>query len=386
MEGNKKTYIGKKLVIISHTEHFLDAGVVKGWAPTINEIDYLADYWEEVVHLACLHVDPTPQSAIRYNKKNIRFVALPTYGGKSFSQKMSVVTSMPVILKIINNELSNADYVQLRLPTAMGVYLLPFFAWFKTRSFKFWVKYAGNWDQSKPAFAYRIQRWFLTQNFTNCAVTINGRWPKQPKHCVSFENPCLNKDQLETGLLYAQKKQFYPPFKLVFVGRLENSKGVSRILNALNSIDVTKIKEIVFIGDGTAIDQCKSEAKRKDVAIRMTGFLDTAKVHNELMDAHFLLLPSDSEGFPKVIAEAANYGCIPIVSDVSCIGHYINHKNGYLWDIYSNEGYAAILNRALCNQFDLLMSQKSAVATLTSSFTFLHYLNALKKLIFKIDD
>ena len=43
------------------------------------------------------------------------------------------------------------------------------------------------------------------------------------------------------------------------------------------------------------------------------------------------VLPSYSEGFPKVIAEAMNFGCIPIVSDISCIRQYIiNGKNGFL--------------------------------------------------------
>ena len=47
--------------------------------------------------------------------------------------------------------------------------------------------------------------------------------------------------------------------------------------------------------------------------------------------AHFILLPSKSEGFPKVIGEAMNYGCIPIVSDVSCIHQYISDGlNGFL--------------------------------------------------------
>jgi glycosyltransferase involved in cell wall biosynthesis len=48
-------------------------------------------------------------------------------------------------------------------------------------------------------------------------------------------------------------------------------------------------------------------------------------------------LPSDNEGFPKVIAEAANYGCVPIVSNVSSIPHYINESNGFLWDIKKGE-------------------------------------------------
>jgi len=45
----------KKLVVISHTEHQLNKdGIIVGWAPTVNEINFLAGYFDEVVHVACL--------------------------------------------------------------------------------------------------------------------------------------------------------------------------------------------------------------------------------------------------------------------------------------------------------------------------------------------
>ena len=46
----------KKLVIISHTEHYVNSdGAIVGWGSTVNEINYLADYWSKVVHVACLY-------------------------------------------------------------------------------------------------------------------------------------------------------------------------------------------------------------------------------------------------------------------------------------------------------------------------------------------
>ncbi len=54
------------------------------------------------------------------------------------------------------------------------------------------------------------------------------------------------------------------------------------------------------------------------------GFLTRDRINELLKKSHVFLLPSSaSEGFPKVIAEAANYGAIPVVSDVSSIGQYI---------------------------------------------------------------
>src|SRR5690606_41947831 len=62
---------------------------------------------------------------------------------------------------------------------------------------KGWIKYAGNWKQKDAPVAYRFQTWLLERQ--SRPVTINGRWPNQPKHCLSYENPCLTKQELDEG-------------------------------------------------------------------------------------------------------------------------------------------------------------------------------------------
>ena len=45
---------GKKLVVISHTLHAKNKNnEMVGWGPTISEINYLSNHWEEIVHVAC---------------------------------------------------------------------------------------------------------------------------------------------------------------------------------------------------------------------------------------------------------------------------------------------------------------------------------------------
>jgi glycosyltransferase involved in cell wall biosynthesis len=49
------------------------------------------------------------------------------------------------------------------------------------------------------------------------------------------------------------------------------------------------------------------------------GWLDRASLDQRYAEAHIVLLPSASEGFPKVIAEGMAYGAVPVVSDVSSV-------------------------------------------------------------------
>ncbi len=375
----------KKLVIISHTAHYKsEDGTILGWGPTVNEVNYLAEYWEEVTHIGILHKTEAPSSSIPYTKSNIQFVPIPPYGGQGITSKLLIFTKMPTIIRLVSKNIKNATEVQLRLPTAMGLFLLPFFSYFVQRKFTFWVKYAGNWNQRNPPVSYLIQRWWLIKNIAKCNVTINGFWPDQASHCLSFENPCLTEDQLEKGKQIALKKSFEGPYNFVFAGRLEDAKGVSRIIEGFKQISSDKIKKVHFIGDDLNMETYKKQAAFLGDKVSFYGYLDSKSVHHILKEMHFFLLPSKaSEGFPKVIAEAACYGAIPIVSTVGSISHYVNQNNGFLWDPNTGKSYGELVQKAVDSSPETLKQMAVKVTELAAAFTFDNYLQKLEATVFK---
>ncbi|WP_300569533.1 glycosyltransferase [Flavobacterium sp.] len=372
----------KKLVVISHTEHYMDTdGLVKGWGSTINEINFLADYWEEVYHVGCLYTTLPPASSLPYTQKNIQFVPIPPYGGKRFLDKILILFKTPKIIFQVIKTIRGASEVQLRLPTSMGLFLLPLFSFFLFRKFTFWVKYAGNWSQTNAPVSYRIQRWWLQKNWANCKVTINGFWDNQPTHCFSFENPSLTLDDIDKGKSLAKLKEFQAPFVFCFVGRLDAAKGMNRIIDTLKNIPEEKIAKIHFIGDGPEMEYYKKETEFLGEKVIYHGFLDKTNVHRLLAESHFLLLPSNSEGFPKVVAEGACYGVVPIVSNVGSIGHYITEKNGFLWDINSSISYDVIMNQAVFSNATELKDMSNNVMQLAEKFTFTNYISKLEMVV-----
>lgn len=377
----------KKLVIISHTEHYTDAsGAICGWGPTVHEINYLAEYWEEVVHVACYHTLSPPPSSVSYAKSNIKYVPIPAYGGSSFAKKIGIVRKMPGIIRTVKRQLVGASEVQLRTPTAMGLFLLPLFTWFWKRDYIFWVKYAGDWEQEKPPRSNGWQRWFLQQKWIDYPVTINGFWPHQAKQCYSFENPCLTEEHLAEGKPIALAKQFAPPYELAFVGRIDHVKGVNRILDALASVPTHLIQAVHIIGDGPNRKACEEQAVALPHLIHFHGYLDRVDVHEYLARSHFFLLPSTNEGFPKVIAEAACYGTIPVVSNVSSIKHYLNVNNAYVWDINGQRAFESVLNEAIYSEEVQLKEKSVEVLKLAKLFTFDSYYTKLKSLIFNLNE
>jgi glycosyltransferase involved in cell wall biosynthesis len=374
-----------KLVIISHTEHFIDSkGWIVGWGPTVRELNALAIHFTQITHIAVLHNTAAPISSLRYSAPNISFIPIKHTGGKTLWSKLMILRYLFAVLKVVRKQLKDAEFVQLRLPTGIGMFLLPYFVITKwKRTFTFWVKYAGNWNESNPPISYAFQRWFLKKDYCKSAVTINGFWPNQPKNCISFENPCLSKEQIQIGNQMLKLKKFTAPYNFVFIGRLEDEKGVRLILETFREFDSHYINSLVIIGDGPKrLDYERIVSDQKH--IKFLGGLSNKSIHEILITTDFLLLPSvASEGFPKVIAEAACYGVIPIVSDVGSIAHYINEDNGFVCNTYNiKDSFELQLKNAIETESSKLQQKSILVSEIAELFTFDAYRKKLDKYIF----
>lgn len=328
------------LVIISHTEHYKNSnGTIVGWSPTINEINRLAPHFNSITHIAMLHDTKPPRSIAAYTEKNIRFVALPALGGTNFYSKIKTIVNCPKVIAIVNRELKHADAYQLRTPTGIGVFLIPYLTLFSRK--KGWYKYAGNWNQEQPPLGYRLQRWLLKKQ--SRLVTINGKWNNQPEHCLTFENPCLTQADLTVGKTIISEKKIEKRIHFCYVGRLETPKGVGRIIEAFKSLSQEqkdRVGEINLVGDGYEKPDFELKSKDSGINFKFHGYLNRQAVLDIYKKSHFFLMPtSASEGFPKVIAEASNFGCIPIVSSVSAISQYVIHQeNGFIVSSVTAEG------------------------------------------------
>lgn len=368
-----------KLAIISHTPHYKKEGVITGWGPTVREINHLTKLFDEIYHIAPLHDEEPPGSSLAYESEKIKFIPLKPYGGEKFSDKISVITTAFHNLGIIKNIVNKVDWVQFRAPTAMGIYLLPYLSLRKNP--KRWVKYAGNWNMDNPPLSYKFQRWWLNNNFQKSKVTINGYWKGQREHILNFQNPCLDNDELERAEKTAKRKSFEGKLTICFIGSLTKNKGVDLIFEALLKLkNKDGIKEIIFAGDGSKRKSYEELASEIKLPIIFKGFLSRKELESVYEMSHIILLPSESEGFPKVIAEAAAYGCVPVVSDVSSIGQYFNDTNGFLLKKINSEELAEKIVLALEDRVRLkkLSEESTKVAEL---FTFEHYMKSLEEKI-----
>lgn len=369
-----------RLVIISHTEHYRHKdGVVVGLGSTVTEINHLHTLFDEIYHLAMLHTGAIPASALSYNSDCIHFVPLPTVGGNKLLDKFTILWKAPETLKLIRRYVKKADVFQFRAPTGIGVFTIPYLMFFTNK--KGWYKYAGNWKQEHAPLAYQFQRWLLKKQSRK--VTINGVWDDQPIHCLSFENPCLTLEEYTSGSTLSKHKKFEAnQLEFCFVGRVEKAKGISLMIEAMSELDENikyKIKTIHVVGEGSEFLHYKRLAETTGLPYIFHGALARTQVHEIYKRSHALILPSSSEGFPKVLSEAMNYGCIPIVSDVSMIGAYIKHGvTGFLIGSLTVEGLCKTILEFINiseEDFESLVLQARSSMEL---FTYAYYVGRLK--------
>jgi len=361
----------KILAVISHTEHFWDAnGQIVGWGATVRELDHLTEVFDKVIHLACLYDGPLPAGMLPYESPNVEFVPLKPSGGESIVGKLDVLLKMPHNMRVVKDVLRRCDVFQFRAPTGMGVYMIPYLL---RSGVPGWFKYAGNWAEPHPPLAYLLQRHYLKTQ-SKYIVTINGHWADQKSNQLTFENPCLTEEELRLGEAVLKDKDYSGLLNLAFVGRLEDAKGVRRLLNVLAKIDINRIGTVHLIGDGPMRGEYEQLAKQSKANIVFHGFLKRDEINEILRESHIFTLPSDSEGFPKVVAEAANFGLVPVVSDVSCIGQYIiDDKTGYLIppsdEVILQEKLEFVLSLAA----DKLQRMAYNCHAMASKFTYVYY-------------
>lgn len=367
-----------KLLIISHTEHYKRPdGTIVGLASTVKEINFLAERFDKIYHIAMFHRGEAPSNTLAYRSDKIEFISIPAFGGPRLSDKLSILWYAPKVLFTVHKYLKRVDRFQFRAPTAIGVYVIPFLTRFTSK--KGWYKYAGNWVQEHPPKSYAIQRRKLKKQ--SRPVTINGKWEGQPDHCISFENPCLTDEDVVKGKHVMSNKQLDEKRTFCFVGRLEDEKGVKLLIEAflaLTDVEKEKVKEVVLVGSGKKRKEYETMTQNQNVHFTYTGFLSKDEVNKVYKSSHFFVLPSYSEGFPKVIAEAMNFGCLPIVSDVSSIGQYVKDKeNGLLINpLTSNELKSCISNALSLSNADY-KNFLSYNKTLVDKFTYHWYMKRL---------
>ncbi|ELB2036798.1 glycosyltransferase family 4 protein [Vibrio parahaemolyticus] len=144
-------------------------------------------------------------------------------------------------------------------------------------------------------------------------------------------------------------------FKFVFVGRVQEDKGIVELLTAFCKLQGPFCLEV--IGDGPLRLELQ---KRFDLPnIDFVGQVQNDKLSSYFKEANALIVPSKNryEGFPRVILEAWSNTVPVIASEVGGVKAFVEDDyNGYLFDISnSNQLYHAMKRISDSNNYKRIM-------------------------------
>ena len=322
-----------KFAIITHVKHKFHESDIYAYEPYVREMNLWGKQVSSIKIVAPLSTDSLTSIDAKYNHEFIHVDKIPSFDILSFKSKLKTIVKLPIILFKIFKTCFWADHIHLRCPGNIGLLgcFVQIFFPFKKKT----VKYAGNWDpNSKQPLSYRIQKWIVSNRFLtyNCKVLVYGEWEKQSKNIKPFFTATYRKNEI----ISIPIKNLTDKIKVIFVGAFTQGKqpiisvkAIERLIEEGFNISLDMYGE----GDEYAIIEKYILENNLHKVIKLHGNQSKEIVKKAFQESHFLVFVSKSEGWPKVIAEAMFWSCLPISSAVSCIPYMLNYgERGALVD------------------------------------------------------
>ncbi|WAC01959.1 glycosyltransferase [Lacinutrix neustonica] len=261
-----------------------------------------------------------------------------------------------------------ADHIHLRCPGNIGLLGCVLQVGFPNTPKT--AKYAGNWDPgARQPLSYRIQKWLLsnTRLTKNMQVLVYGDWPNQTKNIKPFFTATYRTIEIESH----RTRDYKGLLKFVFVGSLVIGKRPKLAIEIIEQLHKQGRKVALDLyGEGVLRPELEQylEANNLNALVTLKGNQTKAVLKQAYKDAHFSILPSKSEGWPKAIAEAMFFGAIPIVTKISCLPFMLDGgTRGVLIEPELQEAVDKI-NQALENA-ETLKKMSEAALTWSQKYT-----------------
>ncbi len=314
-------------VIITHVKHIKQNQDFFAYAPYVREMNIWLKHVNKVTIVAPLVNSEKSEIDIPYQHNEINFKSIPEIVFITFSGIITSVFKLPIICFTIFNACRKADHIHLRCPGNIGLLgcLVQIFFPKKIKT----AKYAGNWnpDAVQP-LSYKFQKWLLSNTFLtkNMTALVYGDWKNQTKNIKSFFTATYSNVERQDPKV----RSYSGNLKFVFIGSLVEGKRplfAVQIVEKLNRLgyDVS----LDLYGDGFLKVDLQTYITEKSLGykVKLLGNQKKEVIKEALREAHFLILPSKSEGWPKAIAEAMFFGVIPISTSVSCVPYMLDYGN-----------------------------------------------------------
>jgi len=368
-----------KLLIISSAPLIFRNNTAYAYSPYVNEMAI----WQRYASISFACVEWKEANGLLVSKIPFeieKFHALSDFNIKSKKNFFKAFYNSISNLFILIKAMKTADHIHLRCPGNMALLgcIAQVFFPKKLKS----AKYAGNWDpKSMQPISYKLQKWILSNTFLtkNMQVLVYGEWLNQSKNIKPFFTATYHESDKKSVV----KRNLQNQIQFVFVGTLSSGKRPMYALQLVQKLHEKGCNlRFDLYGEGMErvyLEQYILENRLCEI-VTLHGNQNEMTVREAYQKAHFLVLPSKSEGWPKVVAEAMFWGCVPISTAVSCVPNMLDKGNrGIVLSMEINVDADKIYQLLNNEEIYLEMSQKAE--NWSRNYTLDSFEMAIKKLL-----
>jgi len=318
-----------KFTIITHVLHIEKDNQFFGYAPYIREMDIWLQFVDEVQIVAPIVDDELSSIHASYKHQNINFLRVASFNMLSIRSIIYSLIRIPKIMILLFKVMRESDHIHLRCPGNMGLLACIVQIAFPKKNKT--AKYAGNWDpQSKQPWSYRFQKWILNTPFLtkNIKVLVYGEWEGSTQNIVPFFTATYSESEMHKETCKIRSLADAQGIKFLFVGTLSKGKQPLYAVQLVEKLHQQGNKvQFDLYGEGVLREELEAYIANHNLksVVVLKGNESKENIIKAYQQSHFLILPSKSEGWPKVVAEAMFWGCIPMVTPVSCVPYMLGN-------------------------------------------------------------
>ncbi len=333
-----------RLLIVSHVIHYQHGGKLYAYGPYAREIDLWADLFAEVQIASPCRYSAPPDDSLPFDRPNISIVPQIEAGGTTLLSKLKLAALTPALIWNLARAMARADAIHVRCPGnigLLGALLAPCYSRFLV------AKYAAQWNglQGEPLSA-RFQKALLRSRFWRGPVTVYGKWPGQSANITPFFTSLLSDEQISRARGAVTQVRPAGALRVLYTGRLSKAKNVDSVLQAVaRTIAAGKRATCTIVGEGperAALERLSASLGISS-AVTFAGGVGFDQILHYLETSDVLALTSETEGWPKSIAEGMAFGLVCIGSNRGFVPEMLGSGRGLVVPPRDVDALAALL-------------------------------------------
>ena len=315
------------LTIITSVPHIKNGNQYFAYAPYVYEMNIWAKQADELVIVAPLSNESRSAIDSNYQHDTIVFKPVFNFDITTLKSRLKAVFCIPVNIVRLFKAMRQADHIHLRCPGNVGLLGCIVQVFFPNKMKT--AKYAGNWDpKSKQPWTYKLQQKILQNTFLtrNMQVLIYGKWEGQSNNCKSFFTASYYENDKEDLVV----KNLDSTINFTFVGALVKGKNPLYAIQLVEGLSNKGFNVCLSLyGEGIERNQLEAYIAVNNLSefISLKGNQSKSILKEGYRQSHFTLLPSESEGWPKAIAEGMFWGSVPLATAVSCVPFMLDYES-----------------------------------------------------------